>query len=244
MPSLLPALAALAVAAASPPTSGAPPAGLQAQLRARDQALLDAIAIGDKALWDGALTPTAVYVDENGRVIERKTFLDELQPLPTGASGRIAISDYRLTLSGDAALVIHLDDEDELFHGVPLKAQYLMTETWLKQGPDWKLAMVHAYVLAKDPPPVVLPEGKLKEYIGRYEAGDGLTFTLTREGDHLVGQSGGGEPHPVLAEAPDVLFTPGQPRTKLIVQRDKAGHVSGIIDRREGEDLTWRKAAG
>lgn len=34
-------------------------------LRARDQRLLDAVATGDRAVWDEALSADAVYVDDD-----------------------------------------------------------------------------------------------------------------------------------------------------------------------------------
>ena len=55
---------------------------VQKQLRADDQALLDAIAPGDKAVWERLLAQDAVYVDENGAVMHRAQFLAALKPLP------------------------------------------------------------------------------------------------------------------------------------------------------------------
>jgi hypothetical protein len=34
---------------------------------------------------------------------------------------------------------------------------------------------------------------------------------------------------------------PGQPRTRRIFLRDPAGKIAGFGDRREGEDVRWRK---
>ena len=101
-------------------------------LRESDQALLDAIAPGNRALWEKLLTQDAVYVDENGVVMHREEFLRTLTPLPAGASGTISITHYEVNVHGNVALVVHLDDERENYHGIPLQANYLMTETWLK----------------------------------------------------------------------------------------------------------------
>jgi len=60
---------------------------VQQQLRAADQALLDAIAPGDRAVWERLLAKDAVYVDENGAVLRRDQFLAALKPLPAGSSG-------------------------------------------------------------------------------------------------------------------------------------------------------------
>jgi hypothetical protein len=222
--------------------SSAPPA-LVKSLRAKDQALLDATAPGDRATWDRMLAADAVYVDENGVVMYRDEFLNELLPLPAGASGNISITDYAVQLHGDTALVIHRDDERENYHGQQLRAEYLMTETWLRKSDDWKLAMVHAYVVAKDPPAVVIGAAALNEYAGRYSAAKDLPYLIRRDGAQLLGGREGTTPHALLAEAPDVFFIAGQPRTRMIFRRNDAHKIDAFIDRREGEDLIFKRVS-
>ena len=86
---------------------------ITALLRAKDQALLDAIAPGDRKVWEDALATDAVYVDENGVTHEPRRFLKQLEPLPAGASGTLRITYYEAHISGDLATVIHNDDEQE-----------------------------------------------------------------------------------------------------------------------------------
>jgi hypothetical protein len=71
-----------------------------ATLRQLDQALLDAIAPGNVALWKRALAPDAIYVDENGAILHRAEFLAQLKPLPAGVSGQIRIVDYQAHFTG------------------------------------------------------------------------------------------------------------------------------------------------
>src|SRR5450755_4245365 len=153
---------AFLAAAISAALIAAPPSSLAQVLRAKDQALLDATAPGDRATWDRTLTADAIYVDENGVILRHDEFMQELQPLAPGASGHISIVDYNVQVHGDTALVIHRDDERENYHGQQLRAEYLMTETWLKQRGDWRLAMVHVYVVGRDPPAPVLTASLLR----------------------------------------------------------------------------------
>ena len=208
-------------------------------LRRNDQALLDAIAPGDRKTWERLLTPDAVYVDENGVTTSHDEFLKGLAPLPAGSSGHIAILDYDVKFHGNVALVVHRDDEREDYHGVPLHADYLMTETWIKLAAGWRLAMVHAYVVAKDPPPITLPSGSLDEYVGRYQAAPDLVYEIRREGDHLSGATLGGEPRRLSAELPDVMFISGRPRERKIFRRGANRQIIDFVDRREGEDLVF-----
>jgi ketosteroid isomerase-like protein len=162
---LLPLLLAVVIQAAPASTNNT-----TELLRAKDQALLDAIAPGDRKVWDQALAADAVYVDENGTIISRDEFLKQLVPLPAGTSGNLKIASYSAHIDGDLALVIHTDDEQENYHGQLLTAQYLTTETWRRESGDWKLYMVHTYAVLKDPPAISLSAKELQEYPGRYSA--------------------------------------------------------------------------
>jgi len=211
------------------------------EFRQRDQALLDAYAPGDAKVWDAVLAPDAVYVDENGEVMNRADFLKQLTPLPAGASGTITISAYSARQAGDVVTAVHTDDEQELYHGQHLTAQYLTTETWQRQEGSWKLLMVHVYSVLKEPKSVSLTSSELDAYTGRYSAAPELTYTIRREGDHLVGERAGRPATPLKAEVRDVFFVAGQLRTRKIFDRDSTGRVVGFVDRREGSDLVWKR---
>jgi len=219
----------------------APAADVTADLQRRDQALLDALAPGDVKAWADAMAPDAVYVDENGEEMSRAAFLEQLKPLPPGASGTIKISKYSARFSGDVATVTHTDDEDEMYHGEALTAQYLTTETWQKQSGAWRLLMVHTYSVLGEPKSIALSASELDAYVGRYTGGSDLVYTITRDGDHLVGQREGRAATPLKAEVRDVFFVSGQLRIRKIFQRDSSGRVVGFADRREGSDLVWKR---
>jgi len=232
----------LAVTVVAPQHTEDPPATVTRVLRAKDQALLDAVAPGNVKVWDEALAAGAVYVDENGVTMDRAAFLKQLTPLPAGASGTLVISSYQATTHDDVATVIHTDDETENYHGQTLKARYLTTETWQKSDNDWKLLQVHTYAVLQDPPAQKLKPKELDAYVGHYTAGD-LAYVLHREGDRLIGQRNGGTPVTWNAELHDVFFIAGQPRIRKIFQRDANGKITGFVERRESWDLVWKKTS-
>ncbi|HUJ93862.1 MAG TPA: nuclear transport factor 2 family protein [Terriglobales bacterium] len=210
-------------------------------LRAQDQALLDAIAPGDLKVWDRALAADALYVDENGTIMDRAEFFKQLRPLPPGVSGSLQISDYSAHIVDDLATVVHTDDEEEYYHGQVLHARYLTTETWRHESGAWKLYLVHVYAVVKDPPAISLPADALEQYAGQYSAGPDLVYVIQWDGKQLIGGKQGGPKAPLKVELRDVLFVPGQPRIRKIFQRDAAGHITGFVDRRESWDLVWRR---
>ena len=213
-------------------------------LRAKDQALLDAIAPGDRKVWDAALSADAVYVDENGTLIERAEFLKQLEPLPTGASGTLKISEYIAHVAGDLATVIHTDDKEENYHGQILHARYLSTETWRLEEGEWKLHLVHTYAVLHDPPAISLPAEDMQQYAGRYSGGSDLGYVIQWDGKQLTGGRQGSALKPLQVEVRDVLFVSDQPRIRKIFQRDEKGKITGLVDRRESWDLIWKVERG
>ncbi len=210
-------------------------------LHAKDQALMNAVTSGDAKVWDAALAPDVIYLDEAGEINSRADLLKQITPLPPGVSGRITVGDYKVTLHGDTATTFHADNEEETFHGQQLHARYLTTETWQKTGGEWKLLLVHVYAVLHEPPTIKLSPEELDAYVGRYAAGD-LTYVISRDGDHLVGGREGKPASALNVELHDVMFIPGQLRTRKIFQRDAAGKITGFVDRREGVDLVWKKS--
>ncbi len=228
--------AALLCLLASPAVSD-----VAATLRAMDQRLLDAVAPGDRAVWDAALAPDAVYVDENDVVHTREALLKELVPLPKGVMGHMTIREYRASVSGDVATVVHRDDEAETYFGNELHAEYLTTETWIRRHGSWKLALVHVAAVKADPPARRLPAAELDAYVGDYSAGPELKYVIRRAGDRLEGGASEEALKPLAVEVRDVLFVPGKPRARKIFERDPRGEVVGFVDRRDGRDLGWRR---
>ena len=211
------------------------PGNTEAVLRAQTQALLDAIAAGDAAVWDRYVDPRILYASEAGELETKAQLLAELKPLPPGISGKIAIGRFEVRQHGDTAVVLHVDEEDEDYFGHPIHAQYLTTATW-RLGPDgWKLIATQVLATLLDPP------AQLDEYAGAYQLTEAIRTTIRREGDHLIGERTGRPAQELRVEARDVLFVPGQPRSRKVFQRDAGGRITGFADRREARDVVWTR---
>ena len=65
---------------------------LVTQLKQATQELLDAIAPGDKAVWQRHLAEGSIYADEEGRVLTKHELIKELNALPKGYGGSIKIA--------------------------------------------------------------------------------------------------------------------------------------------------------
>ncbi len=212
-------------------------------LKRQAQELMDAVTYGNPKVWDKYLDPQVVYIDEAGEVSNKAALLDQIKPLPAGISGSIKTEVTELHVFGDTA-VLHVDDhESENYFGHALKAEYRSLETWRRTGDGWKLIGGQVYAGLIDPPAIALPATRLDEYAGTYRLNAEITYTLHREGGKLIGQRSGPGHDPVAlaVEASDVLFVPGQPRSRKIILRDGQGRITGFADRREGRDILWTR---
>jgi len=140
-------------------------------------------------------------------------------------------------------VVFHVDEESENYFGHQLHAQYLNTATWRLGGDGWKLISQQVYAALLDPPAITLPAGQLDDYIGTYQLTDQIHYTIRRDGDQLVGQRDNRPASPLRVEARDVLFVPGQPRSRKVFGRDAHGKITQFADRREARDVVWPRVS-
>ena len=231
--------AALAACATHPAVRA--PADIEAVLRRQTLELLDAVTAGDPTVWDRYLDPRIVYVSEAGAIQSKADLLAEVKPLPAGITGNIAIGRFAVQQFGDTAVVMHVDEESENYFGHPLHAQYLNTATWQLRAGGWKLISQQVYASLRDPPAIAVSAGQLDDFVGTYQLTDAISYVIRRDGDQLVGERTGRAPQPLRVEARDVLFVPGQPRSRKILLRDARGRVTGFADRREARDVVWTR---
>lgn len=210
-------------------------------LRAYTQQLLDAVAPGDRAPWERLLSPTFLRMDEEGKVETKSELLQELQPLPSGLSGRLHIDKFRVSFDRDLAIVAHQDQEELDYHGQMLRSRFRSLDTWQRTPAGWRLVGQHAAAILKDPPAMRVPWTDKCEYGGTFRLAASIELTIRCTSVGLLASRSGRPDIQYRMEIPDIFFVPGQPRTRRIFQRESDGKISGFVDRREGEDVRWIK---
>jgi len=238
---LLAATAAHTGGAAAGPAGSA--ANTSAVLQRATQSLADAVAPGERAVWERYTDPAFTYVTEDNEVKSRAQVLADLQPLPPGYAGWIVVEEFRCADFGRFAVTTYVMNEHETVEGHELRARYRASDTWRATAGGWRLVAGQVYAIPLDPPREELASAQLVQYEGLYTLSAASRQTIRRDGDHLVAERTGRAPQLLLPESGDVFFTPGRPRTRRIFMRAPDGHVSGFADRREGTDLVWTRVA-
>jgi hypothetical protein len=213
-----------------------------ATLQRTTQALVDALAPGERAVWEHYTDPSLTYVTEDNEVKSRTQLLGEMKPLPAGSSGWIVVEEFRCTDFGNFAVTTYLMNEHETIEGHELHARYRGSDTWRATADGWRLVAAQVFAIPQDPPRGGAASA-LADYTGTYRLSAITRQSIRQDGDHLIAERPGRTPQLLLPESGDVFFSPGHPRTRRIFLRAPDGHVVGFADRREGTDLVWTRAA-
>jgi Phospholipase/Carboxylesterase len=163
--------------------------------------------------------------------------------------------------------VVPLRESDLMFNAV--KANSGHVRLWVYQGmhhdtwsraynepelPRWLLAhrlnavpdvqpFAERIVLPLHPNPLKLPSATLDAISGEYHDNAGhLAATLFRQGDQLYEKDPHGEVTEVEPETPNSFFYPnGSVWTRLTVERDPEGHVTGVVFRDDRHEEHWER---
>ncbi|MEQ1808425.1 MAG: nuclear transport factor 2 family protein [Terricaulis sp.] len=203
--------------------------------------MLDAVAVGDVAVWRTYVDATALHVDEAGTPRTREELLTEMHPLPPGLVGRLQVASMRIERGDGFAVVTHEDHEELNYFGQHLTGRYRTTDTWRRTQQGWKIIATQVLALPDDPP---VARGALEEscpYEGVYALTDAQQLAIRCSGNALISERPDRPAAAYRPELRDVFFMPGQPRTRRIFIRDESGVVVAFVDRREGHDIRWER---
>ena len=214
--------------------------GLLKMLVKNEQALADAIAVGDKAIWNKYLHDSCLITIEDGSTLDKKKFLDELNPLPKGYVGRINVIEPQLQVHGKTAVLTFIDDEYLELYNQKIHTQYRQTNTWINFNGQWKIIAMQLFEIPKNPPAIVVNSEILNQYAGTYVLSTDREAFVYVEGGKLFVKKGERPAQELFAQTDNVFFRKGDGRVDIIFLKDSGGQLR-MIERREGEDLVWKK---
>ncbi|PYK18211.1 MAG: hypothetical protein DME56_13920 [Verrucomicrobia bacterium] len=212
----------------------------QEELVRRTQELYDAVASANQAPWKKYFADDCIFADEKGRVFDKSKLVADITPLPVGYSGTIKIENAQSRIIGNTAILSYDADETETIFGQKLKARYHVTDTWLRRNDNWKIIASQAHRYYEDPAIGTADPKKFADYIGMYELAPGQTRSIIAEGDRLFVERNG-KKEQLLPETSEIFFRKGI-EGRILFRYASTGKVDTLIDRRNNEDVIWRKA--
>jgi len=211
----------------------------QEELVRRTQELYDAVAFANQAPWKKYFADDCIFADEKGRVFDKSKLVADITPLPVGYSGTIKIENAQSRIIGNTAILSYDADETETIFGQKLKARYHVTDTWLRRTGEWQIVASQAMRYYEDPAIGKADPKKFPDYIGTYELAPGQTRTVSVK-EHKLFVERKGKTEQLVPETCDLFFRKGV-EGRILFRRNDRGEVDALIDRRNNEDVVWRK---
>ena len=212
---------------------------MQDELVRRTQELYDALVPGNQAPWKKYFAGDCIFADEKGRLLDKPKLIADITPMPAGYSGAIKIEKPQSRIIGNTAILSYDADETETIFGQNLKARYHVTDTWLQRNGEWKIIASQAHRYYEDPAVGKADPKKFTDYIGAYELAPGQTRSVIAEDDRLFVERNG-KKEQLLPETSEVFFRKGV-EGRILFRYASTGKVDALIDRRNNEDVIWRK---
>ena len=201
---------------------------------------MDAIATGDKAVWDRAMDPSCVLTTEEGQVMTREQFLASLRPLPSGLTGAIAVKELTAQEFPSFAVVRFMADEWENVFGQRLTTKYRVTDTFRRAGSGWTMIASHVSVITQNPPTQNVSKTNWPALAGTYQLlPNGWTFTVELRDGTLYGGRDPKKLKPFIPMTSDAFVLSGSLGEWMFVVEN--GVARRIVNLRKFETLIWTR---
>ena len=211
----------------------------QDDLVRRTQELYDSLVSGNQAPWKKYFADDCIFADEKGRLFDKPKLIADITPLPAGYSGTIKVQKAQSRIIGNTAILSYDADESETIFGQNLKARYHITDTWRLRDGNWQIIASQAHRYYEDPAIGKADPKKFADFIGTYELAPGQTRSVTNEDDKLFVERNG-KKEQLLPETSELFFRKGV-EGRILFRYTANGKVDALIDRRNNEDVIWRK---
>jgi hypothetical protein len=212
----------------------------QDELVRRAQELVDSVAGGDQTPWKKYFADDAMFFDERGENMNKAALVAGITPLPAGHSGTIKVVNAKSHIERHVAILSYELDETEIIYGQIEKARYHQTDTWMRRNGEWQIIAGQVLRYYEDPAPGKVDRAKYTEYLGTYELAPGERLTISIDGQELCRQRGDQPKGQLIPEATDIFFRKGV-EGRILFRHAHSGKVDALIDRRNNEDVVWKR---
>ena len=121
------------------------------------------------------------------------------------------------------------------------KDKVRFTDTYVRRQGNWQLLASHTSRMPTERQPAKVDPKTYDAYVGKYELGPGLIFTVTREGDRLLTQTSGlPDKIELLPESETTFFYRGA-NGSVIFHKDTTGKVTHMVLKDQGQEMRAKR---
>ena len=210
--------------------------------RKTTQDLYDAVAPGETAVWDRVLDTNCRITTEDGEVLDKAHFLQEMRPLPRGFSGRIKVRDLTVQRLDQAAVVHYWLDETEEIFGQQLRTTYVETDVYRRATDSWKMVALQVTVVPRDLEAVPVHSTDWPALAGDYRLADEANthYEVRLRDGALYGGRDQKTATLLIPLAPLVFFQKGSIHIMVFVQ-DDTGAIAEVRELHKYNEVVMKR---
>jgi hypothetical protein len=210
------------------------------ELIQRTRELYKGVDTGDPTAWKKYFADDCLYFDEKGRAMTKAALVADITGFPPGYSGHLRLAKATSLIEGNVAILSFDMDEQETIFGQDMTARYHETDTWMQRKGEWQIVAGQVLRYYEDPHIGAAQPARFADYIGTYELAPGKQASVSAESGHLYYQRASGDKQELFPESDPIYFRKGV-EGRMLFRRDDAGKVTELVDRRNNEDLVWKR---
>lgn len=210
--------------------------------QATTQQLFDAVALGDRRVWDEVLDENCTITTEDGEVFGKRAYLEQLKPLPPGFEGHIAVQRLTVQTLDGAAVVHYWLDETEDIYGQRLHTRYVDTDTYRRSGNSWRAVAMQVTVVPRDLEPIETEQKLWPSLVGEYgySARAPSRYRVFLRQGALYGGRDTSSATQLIPLAPLVFFQQGSIHIMVFV-RDRQGAINEVRELHKYNEVRMRR---
>jgi uncharacterized protein (TIGR02246 family) len=214
------------------------------EVKAAQLAVKEAAKAKDRAAYERLIAEGFTFIHSNGATETRKSYIDRatagaLTIQQEGAD--VEVQDQQMRIYEDRTAVLIARG---VLRSPGQKAELALrtVSVYVKLDGRWQWAFGQSSPLPARPAAAAIDHRLYDAYVGEYEIGPGRTFSVTRDGETLRGQSTNRQPGELIpkSETEFIWFNPDMIiDAQVIFIKDEAGHVTHVAFRNNGQEA-WR----
>jgi hypothetical protein len=151
------------------------------------------------------------------------------------------LEQLRVRVIGETAIVTGINNIEVRVGEQARRSKIRFTDTYIRRQGNWQLFATHSSRIPLERQAARVDPKIYEAYVGEYELGPGLSFTVTREGDRLLTQrSGLADKIEIFPESETTFFYRGA-NESVIFHKETTGKVTYMVLKEQGQELRARK---
>ena len=218
------ALAAAAYSQEQPPSN----TSLENELRTVTREMHDLLLRGDKERLFEYFADDFVGTSHNGFTLTKEQLVKSFRTPPPEAKITREIKDFKARGTSESAVVNYRVIENVELGDDKHSNEFLYTDTFIKRDGRWQVLASQATRVQPEPKPAKVDPAIYDSYAGHYAASPTLVFTVTRQGNSLIGEAPNGEKVELIPENDTTFFVKGRSDRTVFV-KDAGGRVTHLL---------------